>query len=121
LFPEAFCASRVTRMTQEIDASRDGRYSQQSSKARIETVLTAVWIIYAIICDVDGTSVELAPGRDIRNTTCDLRPQLLACRVIGQQRCGLPYGWELVNIRGQGRIVIWGTFGGWVCAPAELA
>ena len=71
--------------------------------------LTAVWIIYGIVRDADGASIELAFRRDIWYATRNFRPQRLAFGVILEKCSGLPYRWEFMSGLGHGRIVICGA------------
>jgi len=76
--------------------------------------LTAVWIIYGIVRDADGASIELAFRRDIWYATRNFRPQRLAFGVILEKCSGLPYWWECVNGLGHGLIVICSTLRDWI-------
>ncbi len=41
-------------------------------RQRTEMPLTAIWVIHCIVSDIDGTSIELAFRRNVRNVTRDL-------------------------------------------------
>ena len=98
-----------------IPTRNPGPSPPNTKKLRTETRLTAVRIIYTIVCLADGASIELSLGRDIRNAARDLVPHRLARRIVREQRRGLPYGREVVKVLGRRRVVIRGAFGVRVC------
>ena len=69
--------------------------------------LTAVRIVHCIVCHVDGASIELALGWDIRNARCDFLPRRLGITVVREESSRLPYRWEVVYILGNGRVRIY--------------
>jgi hypothetical protein len=74
--------------------------------------LTAVRITRIIIRLVDGASIKLALGCDIRNAGQDLIPQCEARRVAREEgQRWLPYRWEVSNVLGNGRVSICSAFG----------
>jgi hypothetical protein len=75
----------------------------------VEERLTAIWVSPVIVGNIDGASIELSLGCDIRNATRDRVPHCLTRRIVRKQRRGRPYRREVVNVRARGRIVIWGT------------
>ena len=76
--------------------------------------LTAVWIIYGIVSDADGASIQLAFRQDIWYATRNFRPQRLPFRVILEECSGLPYRREFVSGLGHRCIVIWGALRVWI-------
>ncbi len=80
-------------------------------QGREKMPLTAGRIVHSVIRHVDGASIELALGWDIRNARRDLLPQRLAITVGCEESCRLPYRWEGVNVLGNGRVRIYCALG----------
>ena len=79
------------------------------AEERRKTALTAGRIVHRIVRHVDGASIELALGWDIRNARCDFLPEGLARTVAREESRGLPYSWEVLYILGDGRVRIYGA------------
>ena len=77
------------------------------AEQRGEIPLTAIRIVHRIVRHVDGTSIELALGWDVRDAGRSFLPKLLTSTVSREECCGPQDRWEAVYILGNGWVRIY--------------